>query len=68
MVAEIQHRFSVADALDSTAEEAASQAGAVRQAVLKRAFEGGLVGQCEDDGSAEKLLERIRSSRSQGAT
>lgn len=63
IVEEIQRRGSVAGALESTTEKALSQAGALRQSILKRAFEGRLVSQCSDDEQAERLLERTRSSK-----
>ena len=43
IVCEIEERFSVCDSIEKTVDTALSQAGAMRQSILKRAFEGGLV-------------------------
>lgn len=43
IVAEIESRLSVCDSIEKTVDTALSQAEAMRQSILKRAFEGGLV-------------------------
>ena len=45
------------------AQSALCAAAALRQSILKRAFEGGLVPQDPDDEPAAGLLERIRAAR-----
>ena len=42
VVAEIESRMSVCDSIEKTVDTALSQAEAMRQSVLKKAFEGGL--------------------------
>ena len=63
IVAEIESRLSVCDKLEQTIEESLHKAEALRQSILKKAFEGKLVPQDPNDEPAEKLLERIQSSR-----
>lgn len=60
IVSEIELRFSVADEVEKTVENALKQARRLRQSILKMAFEGRLVPQDPKDEPAEKLLERIR--------
>lgn len=60
IIEEIERRFSVADAIEKTAEQSLIQAKRLRQSILKRAFEGKLVPQDLTDEPAEKLLERIK--------
>lgn len=48
IVAEIEKRFSEADKLEESIETALRQTEALRQSILKKAFEGKLVGQCEN--------------------
>lgn len=43
IVAHIEERFSVCDSIEKTVETALVQAEAMRQSILKKAFEGGLV-------------------------
>lgn len=71
IVAEIESRFSVLDQLEQTVETGLKQAEALRQSILKKAFEGRLLSASEwtavradpDYEPAAKLLERIRAER-----
>jgi type I restriction enzyme S subunit len=60
---EIESRLSVADNLEKTIDASLAQAAALRQSILKRAFEGKLVPQDPKDEPAEKLLEKIKAER-----
>jgi type I restriction enzyme S subunit len=63
IVAEVERRLSVVAALEATVAANLARAGRLRQAVLKRAFEGRLVAQDAGDESAEVLLARIQTAR-----
>lgn len=63
IVAEVERRLSVVEALEASAEAALARAGRLRQAVLRRAFEGKLVPQDQADEPASELLGRIKASR-----
>ena len=71
VVQEIETRFSVCDNLESAIRESLEKAEALRQSILKKAFEGSLLSEAELDETrrapdwepAEKLLERIRKER-----
>jgi type I restriction enzyme, S subunit len=63
IVSEIESRLSVADNLEKTINASLAQADALRQSILKRAFEGKLIPQNPNDEPAEKLLERIKNVR-----
>jgi type I restriction enzyme S subunit len=63
IVSEIERRFSIADEVEKTIDQALKQAERLRQSILKRAFEGRLVPQDPKDEPAEKLLERIKAER-----
>jgi type I restriction enzyme S subunit len=63
IVSEIESRLSVADNLEKTIDASLTQADALRQSILKRAFEGKLVPQDPKDLPAAELLKQIRAER-----
>jgi type I restriction enzyme S subunit len=63
IVTEVERRISVIEAMDSAVEHGLKRAERLRQAILKRAFEGRLVPQNPTDEPASVLLERIQSER-----
>jgi type I restriction enzyme, S subunit len=63
IVAEVERRLPVIDELEATVEADLKRAAGLRQAILKRAFEGKLVPQDPNDEPASVLLERIKSDR-----
>lgn len=63
IVAEVERRLTVADAVAAQVDANLRRAGRLRQGVLKRAFVGELVPQNPADEPAAALLERLRSQR-----
>ena len=68
IVAEVERRLSLVEKLEAVVDVAQKRAAALRQSILKRAFEGKLVEQDPDDERADALLERIRAERAASAT
>lgn len=71
IVQEIDARFSVCDQLESTIEENLQKAEALRQSILKQAFEGRLTEQwrkehkdlISGENSAEALIKKIKAKK-----
>jgi len=63
IVAEVDRRLSIADALGRASDIAFRRADGLRRAILARAFSGQLVPQDPNDEPASVLLERIRRAR-----
>jgi type I restriction enzyme S subunit len=61
IVAEVERRLSVIDAVDTAAEVNLARCNRLRQSILKRAFEGKLVPQDPTDEPANELLARIQA-------
>lgn len=73
IVAEIERRLSVCDKMEQSITESLAKAEALRQSILKKAFEGNLLSQAEieqckkeaDYEPASVLLARIKQSRNE---
>ena len=71
IVYEIETRFSICDKMEETIAESLKKAEALRQSILKKAFEGKLLNEKELEEArnapewepAEKLLERIKAQK-----
>lgn len=63
IVSEIENRLSVCDKIEESITQSLQQAEALRQSILKKAFEGKLVPQDPNDEPAALLLERIKAAR-----
>jgi type I restriction enzyme S subunit len=71
IVVEIERRLSLCDKLEATLSEPLQKSEALRQSILKKAFEGELLNEKELEGArnapdwepADKLLERIKAEK-----
>jgi len=63
IASDIDCLLSALQAVDAAIEANRKRAARLRQSILKRAFEGKLVPQDQDDEPASKLLGRIRTAR-----
>jgi type I restriction enzyme S subunit len=63
IVAEIESRLSVCDNIEESIEHSLKQSEALRQSILKKAFEGKLVPQDPNDEPASVLLAWIKAER-----
>jgi type I restriction enzyme S subunit len=66
IVAEVERLFSARDELAAQVGANLKRADRLRQAILKRAFEGKLVPQDPNDEPASVLLERIKAAKAKG--
>jgi type I restriction enzyme S subunit len=67
IVAEIESRLSVCDKIEESIEHSLKQSEALRQSILKKAFEGKLVPQDPNDEPASVLLDQIKAEREKQA-
>jgi type I restriction enzyme S subunit len=66
ILGEVEHLLSLSDAMVLAATHNRKRVAALRQSILKWAFEGRLVDQDPNDEPAALLLERIRAERTVG--
>lgn len=59
----IESQFSIIDNLEETIESGIKKSEALRQSILKKAFEGKLVPQDPNDEPASELLKRIQAEK-----
>lgn len=62
----MEFRLSICDRQQATKTENLTRAEALRQSILKQAFEDKLVPQAPKDEPAEKLIERIKQEKLNG--
>lgn len=63
IIQEIEFRLSVCDKIEESISTSLLQAEALRQSILKKAFEGKLVAQDPNDEPASVLLDRIKAEK-----
>ena len=63
LVREIESRLSICDKIEGSIVQGLEKSEALRQSILKKAFEGKLVPQDPNDEPASVLLERIKAER-----
>jgi restriction endonuclease S subunit len=63
IVSEIESRLSVCDKIEESIDYSLQEAEALRQSILKKAFEGKLVPQDPNDEHATVLLEKIKAEK-----
>ena len=68
IVAAVEERLSVIDAMRASIERAQRRSAALRRSILERAFRGELVPQDPSDEPAETLLARIRAEHETAPT
>lgn len=64
IVKEIESRYAASEIIEKRIHQGLQQVELIRQAILKKAFEGQLVPQDPNDEPASVLLERIKAERS----
>ena len=67
LISDIELHLSICEKLDQTIAQSLKQAKTLRQSILKRAFEGKLVPQDQNDEPASILLERIKAEKARYA-
>lgn len=67
ILAEVDRRLSVVERLEASIDASLARAKRLRQAILKRAFEGKLVPQDPKDEPADAHLERVRMKNDVGS-
>ncbi len=63
IISSIDSQFSIIDNLEQTIESGLQKSEALRQSILKKAFEGKLVPQDPNDEPASELLKRIQAEK-----